>query len=85
VREVTVSPREASYRPSGDATRSPGSYRIGEAAMRKPPKTPLGSRYPVHPSNDVKTVLILACAMMAMIVALTATPNDAATAVGFLH
>jgi hypothetical protein len=53
--------------------------------MRKPPKTPLGSRYPVHPSNDVKTVLILACAMMAMVVALTANPNDAGAVVGFLH
>jgi hypothetical protein len=56
-----------------------------EAVMRKPPKTQLGSRYPVHPSNDVRTVLILACAMMAMIVALTAIPNDAGAMVGFLH
>jgi hypothetical protein len=57
----------------------------GDAAMRKPPKTALGSRYPVHASNDERTVLILACAMMAMVVALTANPNDAAAVVGFFH
>jgi len=61
------------------------NHRIGEAAMRKPPKCPLGSRYPVHASNDVRTVLILACAMMAMVVALTASPNDAAAVVGSFH
>jgi hypothetical protein len=61
----TISRREASYRPDGDATRSPRNHRIGEAAMRKPPKTAFGSRYPVYASNDERTVLILACAMMA--------------------
>jgi hypothetical protein len=53
--------------------------------MNKPPKCQLGSRYPVHPSNDVKTVLILACAMMAMVVALIGNPNDAAAVAGFFH
>jgi hypothetical protein len=53
--------------------------------MRKPPKYPLGSRYPVHAPNDVKIVLILACAMMAMVLALTADPHDAARVIGFLH
>jgi hypothetical protein len=53
--------------------------------MSKPSKHPLGSRYPVHPSNDVRTVLILACAMMAMVVALTSNPSDAAGVVGFFH
>jgi hypothetical protein len=53
--------------------------------MRKLPKTVLGSRYPVHASNDMRTLLILACAMMAMVVALTANPNDAAAVVGFFH
>jgi hypothetical protein len=53
--------------------------------MRKPPKTALGSRYPVHASNDLKTVLILACAMMAMVVALTAGPSDAVAVGGFFH
>ena len=53
--------------------------------MRKPPKTALGSRYPVHASNDLEAVLILACAMMAMVVALTAGPNDPATVAGFFR
>jgi len=53
--------------------------------MRKPPKYPLGSRYPVHAPNDVRAVLILACVMMAMVVALTANPSDATMVVGFLR
>jgi hypothetical protein len=53
--------------------------------MRKPPKYSLGSRYPVHAPNDAKTVLILACAMMAMVVALSTNPHDATMVVGFLH
>jgi hypothetical protein len=53
--------------------------------MRKPSNHPLGSRYPVHPSNDVKTVLVLACALLAMVVALTSNPSDAAGVAGLFH
>jgi hypothetical protein len=84
--DVTVPLREAPYRPNGDATRGRlGSHRIGEAVMRKPIKYPLGSRYPVHPSNDTTTILILACAMMAMLVALTGNPSDATAVAGLFH
>jgi hypothetical protein len=53
--------------------------------MRKPAKYPLGSRYPVHAPNDAKMVLMLACAMMAMIVALTTNPQDATVVADFFH
>jgi hypothetical protein len=86
VSDVTVALREAPYRPSGDATRDRlGNHRIGEAAMRKPSKYPLGSRYPVHPSNDMTTILVLACAMMAMVVALTGNPSDATAVARLFH
>ena len=70
--EVTVAPRDPSYRPNGDGTRAPlGTHRIGEAAMRN------------HASNETETVLVMACAMIAIFVAILNT--DATTAIGFFH
>jgi hypothetical protein len=48
-----------------------GSRRIGEAAMRN------------HASNETETVLIMACAMIAIFVAILNA--DAATAIGFFY
>jgi hypothetical protein len=48
-----------------------GSRRIGDAAMRN------------HASNETETVLIIACAMVAIFVAILNT--DATTAIGVFH
>jgi hypothetical protein len=48
-----------------------GTHRIGEAAMRN------------HASNDTETVMVMACAMIAIFVAIFNT--DTATAIGFFH
>jgi hypothetical protein len=48
-----------------------GTHWIGEAAMRK------------HASNDTETVLVMACAMIAIFVAIFSA--DTTMAIGFFH
>jgi hypothetical protein len=49
----------------------------------RPSNYPLGSRFPARASNETETVLVVACAMIAILVAIFNA--DAASAVGFLH
>jgi hypothetical protein len=53
--------------------------------MRQPLDYPLGSRFPAHTSNDVKTALIVGCAMIAFVVAIIVNSSESTTVVGFFH
>jgi hypothetical protein len=73
--EVTVTSNAAPYRSHGDGTR--------EAAMRLPYSFSSGSRNPEQTSKETEAVLVVACAMIAILVAILNA--DATTVVGFLH
>jgi hypothetical protein len=53
--------------------------------VRQPLDYPLGSRFPAHTSNDTKTVLLVGCAMIAIVAAIIVNSNEPMTVVGFLH
>jgi hypothetical protein len=72
--EVTVAPDAASYRCDVDGDE--------EDAMRLPHSFSSGSRNPERTSKETEAVLVVACAMIAILVAILNA--DATTVVGFL-